>query len=168
MIAPIQQPTKYTTSYGYKTKEENTFRKCPKCGNEYHGNHPLFDSGIINFATNKNIDNLNFSEHPYFKCEKCGETMEEVTTTTWHYFDKDGNELEKEPLTKKKERIINKFIDFFYDDVITQTETDEEGNYVGMRTTTKKELNWFKVGACSTSVTLMLIGAIIMLIKKHK
>ena len=61
----------------------------------------------------------------------------------------------------------NKFIDFFYEDVHAYSETDEKGNYVGMRITTKKELNWFKVGACSTSIALIIIGAI-MLIKKHK
>lgn len=64
---------------------------------------------------------------------------------------------------------LNKIMDFFYEEITpTHEETDKEGNTVIVEDEPVRQINWFKIGACSTSITLLIIGAIIMLIRKHK
>lgn len=77
------------------------------------------------------------------------------------------------PEVKKEQNAIknaiSKIADFFYEEepVKKHLEEDKNGNMIEVEDEPKRSINWFKVGACSTSVTLMLIGAIIMIIKKH-
>lgn len=64
---------------------------------------------------------------------------------------------------------LNKIRDFFYEEVPhSHEETDEDGNTITVEDGTIRQMNWFKVGACTTSITLMILGAIIMFIRKHK
>lgn len=86
--------------------------------------------------------------------------------------DSDYNFLTNKIVEKTKEntqKAFSKFIDFFYEEEPAKKhlEEDENGNMIEVEDAPKRSINWFKVGACSTSVTLMIIGAIIMLIKKH-
>ena len=70
---------------------------------------------------------------------------------------------------KTAKKILGKIVDFLYEEEPAKKhlKEDENGNMIEVEGEPKRSINWFKVGACSTSVTLMLIGAIIMLIKKH-
>lgn len=72
-------------------------------------------------------------------------------------------------INEKAKNAISKIADFFYEEEPAKKhlEEDENGNMIEVEDEPKRSINWFKVGACSTSVTLMLIGAIIMIIKKH-
>lgn len=102
----------------------------------------------------------------------------EVTTYNGETINPDSestsNDLDiTKPVEKKEQNAIknalSKIADFFYEEEPAKIhlEEDENGNMIEVKEEPKRSINWFKVGACSTSVTIMLIGAIIMLIKKH-
>lgn len=78
-------------------------------------------------------------------------------------------EPQNEPKEKPIQKVISNIIDFFYEEEQpkSHTEEDENGNLIETTDEPKRSINWFKVGACSTSITLMIIGAIIMLFKKY-
>ena len=96
-----------------------------------------------------------------------GETLNPESEST-------SNDLDITKPEEKKEQnairnAISRIADFFYEEEPDKKhlEEDENGNMIEIEDEPQKSINWFKVGACSTSVTLMLIGAIIMIIKKH-
>lgn len=83
---------------------------------------------------------------------------------------KNQGQNSKENKENDDKQFFNKIMDFFYEEEPAKKhlEEDENGNMIEVEDAPKRSINWFKVGACSTSVTCMLIGLIIMLIKKHK
>ena len=96
-----------------------------------------------------------------------GETINTDSESTSNDLDITKPEEKKEQNAIKN--AISRIADFFYEEEPAKKhlEEDENGNMVEIEDEPKKSINWFKVGACSTSITLMLIGAIIMIIKKH-
>ena len=165
MIAPIQEEWKKPenkTWYGAKVKHSTLMLKCPKCG--FEKIHPMDPSNIILcYATARMIS--------MSTCPECGSDMNSYTKESITYYDQNGNTLEKEPsfIKQKNISILSKIADFFYEEEPAKKhlEEDENGNMIEVEDAPKRSINWFKVGACTTSVTLMTIGAIIMLIKKH-
>lgn len=95
--------------------------------------------------------------------------------TSIHYKDEyylkagDASNFKTNIVKEKARNAISRIADFFYEEEPAKKhlEEDENGNMIEVEEEPQKSINWFKVGACSTSVTLMLIGAIIMIIKKH-
>ncbi len=95
--------------------------------------------------------------------------------TSIHYKDEyylkagDASNFKTNAVKEKAGNAFAKIIDFFYEEEPAKKhlEEDENGNMIEVEDAPKRSINWFKVGAYSTSVTLMIIGAIIMLIKKH-
>ena len=120
------------------------YYECPKCGHR----EPM-KADDPNFL----LANGEKQNHP---CPKCGTEMLPSHGT---------------PVSSKNaiKNAFSKITDFFYEEEPAKKhlEEDEKGNMIEVEDEPKRSINWFKVGACSTSVTLMLIGAIIMLIKKH-
>ena len=96
-----------------------------------------------------------------------GETINPDSESTSNDLDITKPEEKKEQNAIKN--AISRIADFFYEEEPAKKhlEEDENGNMIEIEDEPKRSINWFKVGACSTSVTLMLIGAIIMIIKKH-
>ena len=96
-----------------------------------------------------------------------GETINPNSESTSNDLDITKPEEKKEQNAIKN--AISRIADFFYEEEPAKKhlEEDENGNMIEIEDEPQRSINWFKVGACSTSVTLMLIGAIIMLIKKH-
>ncbi len=131
---------------------------------------------------------LNTKLEEDFECERpekdyainiAGQHEIEVSEETKiHYKDKlylkcgDASNFNDNIINKTKNNarsILNKIGDFFYEEEPAKKhlEEDENGNMVEVENEPKRSINWFRVGMCSTSVTLMIIGAIIMAIKKH-
>ena len=96
-----------------------------------------------------------------------GETINPDSESTSNDLDITKPEEKKEQNAIKN--AISRIADFFYEEEPAKKHL-EENEYVNMieiEDEPQRSINWFKVGACSTSITLMLIGAIIMTIKKH-
>lgn len=96
-----------------------------------------------------------------------GETINPNSESTSNDLDITKPEEKKEQNAIKN--AISRIADFFYEEEPGKKhlEENENGNMIEIEDEPQRSINWFKVGACSTSVTLMLIGAIIMIIKKH-